>query len=84
MNKIDKVAWQAKTKKLNANKELTVGNIVVDIDDNRGIVVKINPGNSIENHGCVYVRDEHVNRFENEYEHYVFFNWETNLRILES
>ena len=83
MNKIDQIAWRSKTEKLNAGRDLIVGTIVLDIDGNRGIVVKINPGYDSVNHGCIYVRDEHVNRFANEYEHYAYNNWKINLRILD-
>ena len=80
MNKIDRANWCDKSEKLNQNKMLAVGDTVVDIDNIKGVVIKINPGYNIENHGCIYVRDKTQNN--SEYEHYAFFNWQRNLRVI--
>ena len=81
MNQKDKVNWRNKTKRLNIDVILKVGDSVIDIDKNRGIVVKIEPGTDIENHGTIYVWQLDRTYGSDNCEHYVHFGWQENLRI---
>jgi hypothetical protein len=67
-----------------ANLKLQVGQHVVDNFGDEGIVVKITPGSSREEHGTVYVWQ--LNRTEygaDNCEHYPEFEWWNVLKILE-
>lgn len=63
--------------------QLTVGDSVVDVFGARGIVVKIIPGTSLENHGTVYVWQEDRTTYgADNCEHYPEFGWHTVLRVV--
>ena len=82
MNKIHTANWYAKTQRLNIGKTLKVGDKVVDIEKNKGIVVKIIKGHDIEDHGCIYIwQSERTNYGADNCEHYVEFGWQQHLRI---
>ena len=71
------------TKTYNENRELLVGDKVIDIDKNLGIVVKIIIGTDIDDHGTIYVWQlERVEYGSDNCEHYAEINWRENLRIL--
>ena len=83
MNKIDRKNWYEKTLRLNANNVLKVGDKVVDIDKNVGIVVRIDPGIDFEDHGTMAVwQSERYNYGGDNCEHYCEFNWKEHLRII--
>jgi hypothetical protein len=78
--------WVEKTIKLNEHREIKCGDIVVDRDRNKGVVAKIDvPENpSVEDHGTITVWQ--LGKFEPEadnFVHYAWFNWKSNLRILD-
>lgn len=85
MNNKDKLAWTSKTKKLNIDRVLSVGNIVTDMWGSKGVVVKIvMPENcsSFEDHGTVFVwQSEKVEYGSDNCEHYPFHSWKELLRI---
>ena len=81
MKKIDREQWTAKTLRLNSDHTLRVGDEVIDIEGNKGIVVKIIPGTSDEDHGTVYVWHLNEQDGSDKCEHYVEFSWKTHLRI---
>jgi len=61
-----------------------IGAHVVDLDAYEGIVVKIEPGYDVEEHGTVFVWQ--LNRVEygiDNCEHYPFFEWHKSLKILK-
>jgi hypothetical protein len=64
--------------------ELKVGNKVISYDGYRGIVVRIEKGYDIEDHGTVFVWQ--LDRTEygaDNCEHYCEFGWEKSLTILK-
>jgi len=84
MKKIDFEQWTAKTIRLNAERILKVGDEVIDAEKNRGIVVKIIPGVSAEEHGTIYVwQSERMEYGSDNCEHYVEFGWKPWLRVIE-
>lgn len=84
MKKIDRDQWTAKTLRVNADRILKIGDEVVDVYKNKGIVVKIVPGVSDEDHGAVYVwQSERMEYGSDNCEHYVEFGWKLLLRVLE-
>ena len=84
MNKLDREQWTAKTEKLNADRVLRVGDSVIDMYKNAGVVVKISPGVDIEDHGTIYVwQSEQVGYGDDNCEHYVEFGWQKLLRIVQ-
>jgi hypothetical protein len=79
----DKQAWREKNLLLNTGYNLKVGDRVIDEDGNKGVVVKITEGISVEDHGCVWVWQE--DRYEygaDNCEHYCHINWHAYLRLL--
>lgn len=83
MKKIERAQWFEKTKRLNESRTLKVGDEVIDIDKNKGIVVKIVKGISIEEHGVIYVwQTERLNYGSDNCEHYCEINWKDTLRII--
>jgi hypothetical protein len=75
--------WMAKTQRLNESLEISVGDEIVDVEGHKGIVVKVIPGVSIEDHGTVYVwQSERVEYGADNCEHYIHYNWKPFLRIL--
>ena len=63
--------------------DIKVGDSVVDILGDPGIVVKIIPGVDAENHGTIYVwQSEKVGSGADNCGHYCYFEWEKTLRIL--
>lgn len=82
MNKTDRKNWTEKTTRLNLNRSLAVGDSVIDIDKNRGIVVKIVPGTSDIDHGAIYVwQSERFEYGADNCEHYSQVAWKSTLRI---
>jgi hypothetical protein len=60
------------------------GCLVVDVDNNRGVVVKIEPGTDDEDHGTVYVWQlDRMDYGADNCEHYPEFGWQRCLTILE-
>jgi hypothetical protein len=64
---------------------INVGDKVEDIfNGHKGIVVKIEIGYDIQNHGAIYVWQ--MNRYEygaDNCEHYAHLNWEKHLKIID-
>jgi signal peptidase I len=59
------------------------GDIIVDNDGYKGVVVKIIPGISDEKHGTIYVwQMDRTEYGADNCEHYVEFGWKNNLRII--
>lgn len=84
MKQIDQTAWMNKSLKLNTGKTLQVGNKVMDLNKNLGVVVKIDPPQEEGDHGTVYVWQlEKINYGADNCEHYAFTQWSSILRILE-
>lgn len=84
MKKIDQEQWTAKTTRLNAERTLRIGDEVIDMYKNKGIVVKIIPGASNEDHGSIYVwQSEKLEYGSDNCEHYVEFGWKPWLRVIE-
>ena len=84
MRQIDWAPWTAKTLKLNKDRILKVGDCVVDMFSNKGVVVKIMPGVDIEDHGAIYVwQSERKEYGADNCEHYVEFGWKEHLRVIE-
>jgi len=84
MKKIDRDNWTEKTKRLNADRALKIGDQVVDVDGHKGVVVKIVPGISDEDHGVIFVWQ--ADRYEygsDNCEHYVEFGWQPWIRVIE-
>jgi len=82
MKNKDKLAWSAKSARQNAGWELKVGDSVIDIYKNPGIVVKIESGNDVEDHGFIYVWQSARTEYSaDNCEHYVHFGWESFLRV---
>ena len=78
--------WVEKTIKLNENREIKRGDVVVDRDRNKGVVVQIyvpeNP--TVEDHGSISVwQSERFEYGADNCEHYAWTNWKSNLRILD-
>ena len=64
--------------------DIKVGDSVVDIWGNPGIVVKIIPGVDIEDHGCVQVwQSERFEYGSDNCEHYCHFGWKTVLKVIK-
>jgi hypothetical protein len=64
--------------------ELKVGKRVIDLDGNRGVVVKIKEGYDIEDHGTIWVwQEDRLEYGADNCEHYCFFGWEKTLKILK-
>ena len=60
------------------------GSLVVDCDGHKGVVVKIEKGHNIEDHGTIFVWQ--IDRYEygaDNCEHYCEFGWEKSLKVLE-
>lgn len=75
--------WTAKTLRLNESLDISVGDEIIDVDGHKGIVVKITPGYSVEDHGTIYVwQSERYNYGADNCEHYKYHNWQPFLRIL--
>ena len=84
MKLTDRKNWHAKTSRLNENRELKVGDQVIDVDKNRGIVVKIEPGIDSEDHGGIFVWQlDRLNYGADNCEHYAHFNWQPYLRLCD-
>jgi len=82
MNHNDRRAWTEKTARLNANHTVAVGDQVIDVYKNPGIVVKIEPGIDVEDHGFIYVWQSARTEYgADNCEHYVHFGWKSFLRI---
>ena len=67
------------------NQTLKPGDHVIDIHGHEGIVVVVQPGNDVEDHGTVAVWQ--MNRTEygiDNCEHYCEFGWEKSLRIIKN
>lgn len=83
INQKDMLAWTEKTKRLNESVVLSIGDEVIDVRGNKGIVVRIIAGTDIEDHGCVFVwQSEQYDYGSDNCEHYVEINWYEHLRIL--
>jgi DNA-directed RNA polymerase subunit F len=83
VKKIERQQWLEKTRRLNESNTLKVGDEVVDIDKNKGIVVKIVKGISLDEHGVVYVwQSERYEYGSDNCEHYCEFTWKDTLRII--
>ncbi len=65
---------------------IKVGDRVIDIGKQTGIVVKIiphNPANPIEEHGTIYVwQDSRTGYGDDNCEHYCHSNWQSILKII--
>jgi hypothetical protein len=60
------------------------GDRVIDTYGNRGVVVKVVHGHSVEEHGLVQVwQMDRMNYGADNCEHYCYFEWEKILRILK-
>lgn len=60
------------------------GWIVVDTHGNKGVVVKVEPGRDVEDHGTVYVwQIDRTDYGADNCEHYCEFGWEKSLKVLE-
>jgi hypothetical protein len=60
------------------------GDIVVDHYGDKGVVVKIIPGISDEEHGTIYVwQMDRTEYGADNCEHYVEFGWEKHLTVIE-
>lgn len=83
MNNKDRVLWQAKTRKLNVDRQLKVGDAVQDLFLSKGIVVKIVvPENLDEDEGIIYVwQSEKIEYGADNCEHYHYLGWQELLRI---
>jgi hypothetical protein len=82
MNKVDRENWRIRTAKLNADKVLICGCEVVDMEKNKGIVVRVNHATP-DNHGSVFVwQSERVGYGADNCEHYAASNWREWLRII--
>jgi hypothetical protein len=82
MNKVDRENWRAKTAKLNAGKVLMRGCEVVDMEKNKGVVVKIIPAKP-DFHGTIFVwQSERQEYGGDNCEHYAASNWREWLRII--
>lgn len=74
----------AKLQKLCPNWPIKRGSMVIDLDGCCGIVVRIEPGHDIEDHGTVFVWQ--IDRLEygaDNCEHYCEFGWEKSLVVIE-
>ena len=84
MKRLTMKDWQAKTQKLNSNRDLVRGCRVVDYWGATGIVVRILSGSTNEQHGTIYVwQDTRMSHGADNCEHYAHVNWRENLRMLE-
>jgi len=82
MKRINREQWIAKTLKLNTKVVLKVGDAVIDVYKNPGIVVKIEPGIDVEDHGFIYVWQSARTEYSaDNCEHYVHFGWKSFLRV---
>lgn len=64
--------------------KIKIGDRVIDKYGDRGIVVKIRHGHSIEEHGTIYVwQMDRTEYGADNCEHYSYFEWEKVLRILK-
>lgn len=68
--------WFEKTKRVNADLNLSVGDTVQDGDGKVGKVIEIIKGTSYSDHGFITVN---IGDYE---EHYAEFNWKDFLRII--
>ncbi len=76
--------WIDKTLKLNINKAIKRGDVVIDFFGDKGVVVKIKPGVDDENHGTIHVwQSERYEYGADNCEHYPEFGWQEKLRILD-
>lgn len=60
------------------------GSLVIDRDGHKGVVVKIEKGHDVVNHGAIVVWQ--IDRYEygaDNCEHYCEFNWRDSLKVLE-
>ena len=80
MKKADFQAWSGKTLRLNANSDLQIGDHVIDLYGDKGVVVKIEPA-TLDYHGTIFVwQSERTNHGNDNCEHYPFTNWKALLR----
>jgi hypothetical protein len=83
MKNIDKIAWWDKNERVNADKDLKLGDTVTDADKNIGVVVKIVPA-SEDFHGVIYVwQRDRFNYGDDNCEHYSADSWKRHLRIVD-
>ena len=76
-------SWAEATRKHNEGLGIKVGQKVKDSLSNKGIVVKIVEGYSDTDFGAIYVWKLHRQGCGSDNcEHYPYFGWESNLRIL--
>ena len=62
---------------------IKLGDRVIDIYGNRGVVVKVVYGHSAETHGSIFVwQMDRTEYGADNCEHYCYFEWEKVLRIL--
>lgn len=74
-----RAAWREKNLRLNQGVELALGMKVKNSDGFYGEVVEIIPGFDMEDHGFITLRTD-----DGTEEHHVYWNWQRELRILES
>ena len=84
MSVIDRRAWMLKTEQLNQGRSLKLGDRVVDVDGQLGVVVKIESGEDADSHGTIFVWQEYRTEYGSDNcEHYVEFGWQSFLRVIE-
>ena len=77
MKSAERTQWITKTQRLNKDKELTIGAEVIDLDQHKGIVVKI------ENDTVYVWQSERTDYGSDNCEHYHLEYWKEFLRILK-
>ena len=78
--------WVEKTIQLNERRDIKRGDLVIDRDRHKGVVVGVEiPDNpTVEDHGTVTVwQSERFNYGDDNCEHYTWLNWKRTLRILD-
>lgn len=82
----DQKKWFEKNERINSTAFLSLGDKVIDVDGNKGIVVKIiepeDPKNpSIDDHGTIFVWQlDRIEYGSDNCEHYCYTNWKKILR----
>jgi hypothetical protein len=87
MNAADRRKWRLKTERLNQGVTLKRGMVVQDSVGARGVVVRIDAPDkpTIEDHGFVYVwQDTRTGWGADNCEHYAFYDWNVELRIIDA
>lgn len=85
MKSKDKQQWMEKNLRLNKDRELKIGDRVVDCDSYKGVVVKVELLPEGDDHtGTVYVWQEGRYGYGSDNcEHYCLENWHGFLRIID-